>query len=421
MGFTVVREGQRVAVWSIGGRCEFVDGPRFLVTCMKTVRRLRIHRATQYEYLQVHFLDGHIENFPGPTSMFFDPLEHSSIQVREAVNLAAHEVLVVYRREGEGGGDPHHRGAPGTEDATRVVIRGPKVHFPSNFEWQHNFEWHGEDPVRKAHIIPKAQKFTVLKLIPTSFYYNVKDVRTSDDALVSVKVMIFYEIADLERMLDTTEDPVADMVNAACSDIVSFVSSMDYCSFVENVSKLSDLDSIYGKLVSRSEAIGINITRVVYRGYHASENLQEMHDKAIERRTKLRLEGEAEATAQEIESLKLKGQTDRAQAKMEMEEMTKKHENALLNLDHEEALRRERLEMEENLNAERAQNEEKLAFYRSLRSLDVDLTKYLTAEYDVPDRTIRIEGGSGGNSHHQVHLHEGLEPYSSSSSSRKKK
>ena len=413
MGFTVVREGQRVAVWSIGGRCEFVDGPRFLVTFMKTVRRLQIHRATQYEYLQVRFLDGHIENFPGPTSMFFDPLEHSYIEVREAINLAAHEVLVVYRREGEERGG---QGGPATEDATRVVIRGPKVHFPSNFEWQHNFEWHGEDPARKAHIIPKAQKFSVLKMIPTSFYYNVKDVRTADDALVAVKVMIFYEIVDLERMLDTTEDPVADMVNAACSDIVSFVSSMDYCSFVENVSQLSDLESIYKKLVGRSESIGINITRVVYRGYHASENLQEMHDKAIERRTKLRLEGEAEATAQEIESLKLKGQTDRAQAKMEMEEMTKKHENSLINLDHEEALRRERMENEEKLNAERAKNEEKLAFYQSLRSMDVDLTKYLTAPYDMPDRTIRIEGGNGGNSH-QVHLHEGLQDPSSSSSS----
>ena len=403
MGFTVVREGERVAVWSLGGRCEFVDGPRFLVTCMKTVRKLRIHRASQQEYLQVSFLDGHVENVAGPTSLFFDPLEHSKIQVKLAVNLAAHEVLVVYRRN-----EPPASGgnAIGTEDATRVVVRGPKVHFPSNWEWDHNFEWHGEDPNRKCHIIPKAQNFTILKLIPTSFYYNVSDVRTADDALVAIKVMIFYEIVDLEKMLDTTEDPVADMVNAACSDIVSFVSSLDYCSFVENVSKLSDLELIYRKLTSRCEAIGVLINRVVYRGYHASPNLQEMNNKAIERRTKMRLEGEAEATAQEIASLKLKGQSDRAQAKMEMEEMEKKHENALINLDHEEALHRERMVAEEKLRTEKAQNDQKLEYYHSLHGMKVDMTRYLTAQYDIPDRTIRIEGPASGQQPHQVHLHE---------------
>jgi len=399
MGFTVVREGQRVAVWSLGGRCEFVDGPRFLVTFMKTIRRLPVHRAAQDQYLKVYFLDGRVENIPGPTTMFFDPLEHSSIHVQQAINLAAHEAMVVYRR------DPT-ASPQGTNDAVRIIVRGPKVHFPSNDEWEHQFEWHGEDPNRKCHIIPKAQKFTTLKLIPTSFYYNVSDVRTADDALVAVKVMIFYEITDLEKMLDSTEDPVADMVNAACSDIVSFVSSMDYCAFVENVSQLSDLDSIYRKLTSRCESIGVTINRVVYRGYHASPNLQEMHDKAIERRTKMRLEGEAEATAQEIESLKLKGQTDRAQAKMEMEQLQKKHENTLINVDHEEALRRERMEAEEKLRAEKAQNDQKLEYYRALHGMNVDLTKYLTAQYDVPDRTIRIDGSPSGSQPHQVHLHE---------------
>mmetsp|Transcript_32165 Transcript_32165/g.44087 ORF Transcript_32165/g.44087 Transcript_32165/m.44087 type:complete len:416 (+) Transcript_32165:22-1269(+) len=408
MGWTVVREGQRVAVWSVGGRCEFVDGPRLLFTVLKTVQRLPSYFANQYQYLEVRSLDGHMENLPGPRMMFLNPLEHSSIVVKDAIHLAAHEVLVVYRREYEGKEyDGMMLKDPGPEmlsdeGVTRMIVRGPKVHFPSNFEWHHKFEWHGESAERKAHIVPKAQKFQILKMIPTSFYYNVTDVRTADDALVSVKVMIFYEIEDLEKMLDTTDDPIADIVNASCSDIVSFVSSIDYISFVENVSRLSDLET-YAKLTSRASSIGVNVTRIVYRGYHASENLQIMHNQAIEKRTQMRLEGESEATTQEIESLKLRGMAERSQAKMQMEEESKRHENTLINVDHAEKLRRERLENEEILRALREENDEKLRLYAALTAAGVDLTKYLTAPYNIADRTIRIEGGESNSN---LHIHE---------------
>ena len=49
--------------------------------------------------------------------------------------------------------------------------------------------------------------------------------------------MIFYEIVDLEMLLDATDDPIADIVNAACSDIVAFVAVKDYSTFIGKENK----------------------------------------------------------------------------------------------------------------------------------------------------------------------------------------
>lgn len=98
MGFHVVREGERVAVWNTSGEVQLVDGPRLLFTVLKRVERLRAFYASQFQYLQICYLNGRIENVPGPTTLFFNPIEHTSIAVRDAIQLSAHEVLIVYRR-----------------------------------------------------------------------------------------------------------------------------------------------------------------------------------------------------------------------------------------------------------------------------------------------------------------------------------
>ena len=36
--------------------------------------------------------------------------------------------------------------------------------------------------------------------------------RTKDDALITVKTMIFFELRDIETMLNQTADPIADFI-----------------------------------------------------------------------------------------------------------------------------------------------------------------------------------------------------------------
>lgn len=49
--------------------------------------------------------------------------------------------------------------------------------------------------------------------MPDQLYFDVEGVRTKDDALLIVKVIIFHELENVELMLDSTHDPVSDFIN----------------------------------------------------------------------------------------------------------------------------------------------------------------------------------------------------------------
>ena len=92
--------------------------------------------------------------------------------------------------------------------------------------------------------------------------------------------MIFYEFLDIEKMLDATNDPIGDIVNGTCSDVVAFGSRHTYEEFVDSTPKLNELAE-YPNLLHRAEMVGIKISKVVYRGYHAMENLQVLNTTSI--------------------------------------------------------------------------------------------------------------------------------------------
>lgn len=68
----------------------------------------------------------------------------------------------------------------------------------------------------------------------------------------------------------------------------------------------------YSQLVSRSKIIGYHITKVVYRGYEASFALQSTHDKAVQTRTYIRLNKEAEQKEEVLQKFKLEREKKRA-------------------------------------------------------------------------------------------------------------
>lgn len=86
----------------------------------------------------------------------------------------------------------------------RSIVHGPCVHLPTSNEWLHRFVWHGADPNHTTRKIPSALQFTKLRLVPDQMYFNVEGVRSRDDALVTVKLMIFFQLESVERLLDTT-------------------------------------------------------------------------------------------------------------------------------------------------------------------------------------------------------------------------
>ena len=86
--------------------------------------------------------------------------------------------------------------------------------------------------------------------------------------------------------------------------------SYSYDEFIKQTNELNKMES-YSQLVKRSQHIGYNITKVVYRGYDASSSLQATHDEAVQIRTNLRLKTEAEEQEQTLQEFKLKREKER--------------------------------------------------------------------------------------------------------------
>lgn len=410
IGFYTIPQGERAAVWRVNGAVRYTDGPRRMFLFREHPQRLKRFAAEPDQFLIVRHKDGTTEHSPGPAAVWFDPVSHLEIEVGAATKIDANEALVVYRRE--------------AGQVARRIIRGPALFVPTPEEWVHEFSWHGSDPKHGNRKVPSALRFSKLRVIPDQMYFDVENVRTADDALLVIKVMVFFELTDIERMLDQTHDPVADFINALSADVVDFASGNDFDAFKGKTDALNRLET-YPQLTQRAEKIGYRIGKVVYRGYYASDKLQAMHDGAIECRTKLHLEAETERQAQELADMKLACELERTAKRQQMEEAETRHQNQLRELQHEaelrqieagqrqalEAKRREQellvdLKHQQNelaLNHEKATHEEQAQFFGRMRELQVDLTRYLVAQYQNPDRLIRIDQGQAAP---QLHLHE---------------
>jgi hypothetical protein len=72
------------------------------------------------------------------------------------------------------------------------------------------------------------------------------------------------------------------------------------------------LQSTFSQLCKRAEAIGYVINKVVFRGFHASDALQSMHDSSIQERTRLKLTTDMEMQRQQHLDLQLAKEEERA-------------------------------------------------------------------------------------------------------------
>jgi len=389
MWYFTVEEGQRALLIRKDGRIEVVVGPKRVWRGSSRLERMRHHVAHPGEFLIVRFRDGRQEHLVGPTDLWFDPRIHESITRQDALQLAAKESVIVYSRPA------------GAEAISRRIVHGPMLFVPAPGEWLHTFAWHGSDGGSQGQKkVAKGLVFQKLWLMPDQMYHDVTDVRTADDAVLTIKLMMFFELVDIERMLEATHDPIGDFINAATSDVVDFCGQRTFDDFKKNTGDLNEL-ATYRQLTVRATQNGYRINKVVYRGYGAPDRLQAMHDQAIEARTKLQLERATEEQAQGLEDYKLKAQMNRAtsrrteqgiEVQTEIELAQKRQEaemrakEAERNADREQ--RRRNAETEQEI---RSQAEERTRQHlAALKEMGVDLTAFLTQ--GRADRVIELRG-----------------------------
>jgi len=390
-----------------------VRGPaRFIPGANEWVQsRLQEYIADENSYMEIRKRAGPIEIIHGPHAMFINPIEDESVRVLSATMIDASEALVIYKHSAGHGG------------VTRRVMRGPARFIPASDEYLHHFEWSGQPKDgSKTSYQPRALKFDKLKVIPMTAYHNVTEVRTNDDTLITIKLMLFFDLLNIEKMLDATPDPIGDFINAASSDVIAFCSAVSYETFLNETHKLNDL-ATFSQLVARAEHIGYRMEKVVFRGFQAGEKLQAMHDNAIQERTRLRLLEETQAQEQRAMDLRLAAEQQRMakeaqlkveqarleadislsaqKAKIEEQRLVDSAEQERARLQHEIAIAELRAkaaaeaEIEaKKLEVENARNEEQLRVLREMNALEVDITKVLVAQQPHVDNVIKLDTGS---------------------------
>lgn len=402
MFFYTVEDGQRVLVIDKHGNMEVVDGPKRLWRLGKTITRMNHHVAHPGDFLIVQFRDGSQEHLTGPSHVWFDPRKHISIMREEALPISAKEAIVVYHSD------------ESEQDISRRIVYGPASFVPKPGEWLHTFSWHGSTtaPDGSTQKVPNALVFQKLWMMPDQMYHDVHDVRTADDALLTIRLMIFFELRDIEKMLATTHDPIGDFINAAASDVIEFVSRHDFEEFKKNTEKLNMTDT-YKQLTSRAAQCGYHLDKVVYRGYGAPANLQKMHDEAIESRTRLQLERATEQQAQDLEDAKLERTMQRVARQREDEAKGVTHELQITQerqqawLQQEDAkkafLRQQELaEAQQRDQIQRIMNAAQQEHLQQLSQLGVDLTKLLTQ--NRADQVIELRHDPHTSTSPHIHL-----------------
>jgi hypothetical protein len=401
MFYQTVEEGQRMLMRRRDGTIEVLIGPRRVWRGRRSFERMPHYVAHPGQYLDVRFRDGRQEHVAGPAELWFDARIHVEIDVREALQLSAQEAVVVYARPVvEGGSKP--------AAAARRIVYGPGLFVPEPGEWLHTFSWHAsQGGSRGVEKVPNALVFKKLWLMPDQMYHDVHDVRTADDAVLTIRLMIFFELVDISRMLDATHDPIGDFVNAATADVVEFTGRHEFESFKRNTAALNDL-ATYKQLAGRAAQCGYRISSVVYRGYGAADSLQQMHNQAIEARTKLQLDRATEQQAQELEDYRLASQLARAAKRRSEQTAEVRHDLALAAEKHDAELairqRQQTFQREQHLADARQRNEVARAsagqeqdHFRTLKELGVDLTAFLTQSR--ADRVIELRGSAPTHVH----------------------
>jgi hypothetical protein len=406
IGKVVVREGETACIFGRNGEQRIIDGPRALRPFFSDIQFLKREVCDQQSYLVIQYLDGRVEHKRGPAYVTIDPCEHASVTVQPAIMLEASQALVVYSEDAQAGSND--------KTVTRRLVKGPEIFIPMANEWLHRFSWHGSiipgsgkgsitgapNDTKVAHAV----EFTKLRELPDQMYYTVRDLRTSDDALLTLHIMIFFELVDIEKMLDSTNDPISDMINAANADVMTFGAAHTYESLLAESNALSD-NASYPLLISRMATIGYELKKVVYRGYQASPKLQSMQETAISSRTKLRLEADTFRQEQDNATFMLNAQEQQSKQKFAQEERENEHKVKMLRIKAEQEISAKRDANALILAHERDMNNERKAFLNSLMEMNVDLTKYLCAQVSSKPTSHFLIENAGDSRGANLHIH----------------
>jgi len=408
LGKRRVKDGECCAIWDSSGGYRLVEGPQYTCIWNSDVRFLDRYSAQEDEYLRIVFRDGRREHVPGPAAMFVNPVDHQSVVVQKAVKLDASQVIIVYSSDPTSGFSPASATKlPSSEDSMpevkvqavlgeisqssnsqvrRRVVRGPTLFFPGANEWLHEFHWVAKSPTDELDTFgimgenfirpqPTATAQNRLSTAPVHHDIKVECMHTTDDLQVSLDFTVTWQLKDVELLLDTTQDPLPDFHCALRTDVSHIVSTMAFEELTKNPSRLSGNEA-FSALCATALNCGLLIKNVMFCGYHTTESIKAIHQRAAQERTALQTKLEAAEQEHRLEDLRLS---------REMARNAKQQEAS--NLQLESTLQRDAKQAEAEFGRQRQANDETLRFLRELGNQGVDLTAYLVAKESTSKAT----------------------------------
>lgn len=187
--------------------------------------------------------------------------EPTNVTTRLMVN--ENEIIVLYK---------YTINNVGARVIQRKIIKGPVLYIPGKNERVHQFSWDGAN-IKDSYLKKRdTLHFKKFNINPSKMLYNVENARTKDGTQISVRMEIFYELVDIEKMLNTN-DIVAEFMNGTSFDITNFLSKYSHEEFKTNILLLNEI-STFKRLLERAAASGYKINKVTIRGSDVSGNLQ---------------------------------------------------------------------------------------------------------------------------------------------------
>jgi len=404
-GKRTVKDGEALAVWDEHGVHTEQIGPQFVRLWMSTIRFLDRFVASENEYLEITDINGRVSHVKGPKAMFCNPTRHKQIRVKSAVVLASpNECLVVYTKRKstdapfavpsptssaktnvyeESKQEPVEEAVataaaaasivPTRDEPTRDeprellrrVVAGPAIFMPRVDEWEHKFNWTN---IKSG----EPETFSVLQT-GARRYDTAVNLRTADSVLLNAELSIQFRVADVEQVIEATDDPIAVMQSLLCSDLSEFGTLIRSDDMLTSDSRnkvtiqLGNIDT-YTKLVNGARNLGLEIVGLCLKCLNASPELQRQYDYATRTKAELASKRAVAEQKQQMADLELANQKRRMESEQALASARLTHK--LKMKDDEQKL---------NADHQKRANEEVLNFLTALKNNGVDLTQYLVS------------------------------------------
>lgn len=118
----------------------------------------------------------------------------------------------------------------------------------------------------------------------------LEDLKTKCNASVrSITVSVAFKITDIEKMLETSLNPVATFTSAVSADILNFIATVNLSEFRDNYHKLNDISN-FPITNKRAGEIGFFLEHTDFCGYTLNELLEnetERHRIELDAQSKL--------------------------------------------------------------------------------------------------------------------------------------